>query len=160
MRITFVVAMDETGLIGAGNGLPWRLPADLRHFKRTTLGHPILMGRRTFESIGRPLPDRSNLVLTRDASFDAPGCRVVHSLNEAVAAADDASELMVIGGAQVYAQCLPRVDRIVLTRVHARFTGDTRFPDPDLAGWREVSREDHTADERNPYPYSFSVLER
>lgn len=160
MRITIVVAMDESGLIGADNGMPWRLPADLRHFKHTTLGKPVLMGRRTFESIGRPLPERLNLVLTRDAAFVAPGCRVVHDVDDALAAAADAPELMVIGGAEVYRMFLPCADRIELTRVHDRFQGDTWFPDPVLAGWDEVAREDYPADEGNPHAYSFCVLER
>ena len=159
-RITLVVAMDEYGVIGRGGGLPWRLPNDLKFFKRITMGKPILMGRRTHESIGRPLPGRENLVLTRDRSYAAEGCRVVHDLEEALAAAEGAGELMVIGGAEVYARCLPRAERIWLTRVHGRVTGDTHMPPLDPAEWRETWRERHPADEKNPYPHSFVLLER
>lgn len=160
MRITLVVAMDEAGVIGADGDMPWHLPADLRHFKRVTLGKPVLMGRRTHESIGRPLPGRLNLVLTRDRHLVAPGCDVVHDMDQALAAAEGVPELMVIGGAEIFRLFLPRADRILLTRVHGRFSGDTWFPDPDLADWKEVSREDFPADARNPHAYSFQELER
>ena len=160
MRITLIVAMDRNRLIGAGNRLPWHLPADLAHFKRTTLGKPVLMGRRTFKSIGRPLPGRHNIVLTRDPRWRAEGVSVVHSTDEALRAAGDADELMVIGGAELYRQMLPRADRIHLTQVGHAFEGDTWFPELAPGQWRELSREDHAPDERNPWPYSFRVLER
>lgn len=159
-RITLVVAMDDSGVIGRGGGLPWRLPNDLKFFKRITMGKPILMGRRTHESIGRPLPGRDNLVLTRDPTYAAEGCRVVHDLDEALAAAEGAGELMVIGGAEVYKRCLPLADRIWLTRVHGRFEGDTHMPALDPADWHETWRETHPADDKNPYPHSFVLLER
>lgn len=154
--------MDTNGLIGADGDLPWRLPADLAHFKRTTLHKPILMGRRTFESIGRPLPKRQNLVLTRAHGFRADGVEPVASLDAALArcAARDDPELAVIGGARVYALALPRAERLYLTRVHASFVGDTRFPAIDWREWTEIERSEHAADERNAYDLSFIELRR
>ncbi len=172
MRITLVVAMDRNRLIGAGNKLPWRLPADLRHFKRITMGHPIVMGRRTWESIGRPLPGRTNIVVTRQGSFEAPGAVVVGSIDEAKEAAREAAErmtgeaggegneLMIIGGAGVYEQVLAEADRIHLTEIHAEFEGDTYFPEISNDEWACVSREDFEKDDKNPCDYSFLVLER
>lgn len=155
-----VLAMAENGVIGRDNRLPWRLPADLRRFKAMTIGKPVLMGRRTFESLGKPLPGRDNIVLTRDSTWAAPGATVVHSLDEALAAAGDATELMVIGGAEVYALCWPRLSRIELTRVHAHPGGDTFLDGVDWSGWQVVSEERHAADERNESGYSFITLER
>lgn len=154
--------MDENGLIGADGGLPWRLPADLKHFKRRTMGKPILMGRRTFESIGRPLPGRDNLVLTRDGTFNNEGVQRVASLDQACdwTRGQGAEELAIIGGAQIYALALPRVDRLVVTRVHGQFAGDTYFPEIDWQAWREIERKDHAADERHAYDFSFIVLAR
>lgn len=157
--LSFVVAMARNGVIGRDNQLPWRLPADLRHFKTVTMGKPIIMGRKTYDSIGRPLPGRTNIVVTRDPAYQAEGCLVVHSIEEALAAAGDAAEVMVIGGAEFYRQLLPRADRIYLTRIDAEFEGDTWFPELDPARWQERSREDHAPDADNPYPYSFVVLE-
>ncbi len=151
--------MDEERTIGRGNALPWHLPADLRHFKSVTMGKPIVMGRRTFESIGRALPGRHNIVITRNREFSAAGCTVVHSFGEALEAAGG-GELMVIGGAELFRELLPRVDRIHLTLIHHRFGGDTHFPELDPAVWQEVRRTDCQADDRNPHPYSFAVLER
>lgn len=159
-RLEFVVAVARNGVIGRGNELPWRLPADLQHFKRTTMGRPILMGRRTWESIGRPLPGRANLVLTRDAGYSAEGATVVHSLDEARRAARDADALMVIGGADLYRALLPHAVVIHLTEVHADIDGDVRFPDWDRRDWRETWREDHPADEKHAHPFSFVRLER
>lgn len=162
MRISLIVAMDENGLIGAGGSLPWHLPADLGHFKRTTVGKPILMGRRTHESIGRPLPERDNIVLTRDPDYRADGCTVVTSFGEARSHAREAgaAELMVIGGAQIYALALPKARRIYLTRVHDAFAGDTYFPDIDFEEWEQIERHRYPGSERNPYPYSFITLRR
>lgn len=160
MRLSLVAAMDRNRLIGAGDRLPWRLPADLAHFKRLTLGKPVLMGRRTFESIGRPLPERHNIVVTRDRGFRAEGCTVAHSLDAGLAAAAPAPEVMVIGGASVYAQCLARAGRMYLTRIDAELEGDTFFPAWDPAEWREVERREFQPDARNAYPYRFEVLER
>ena len=158
--LELVVAAARNGVIGRDNGLPWRLPADLAHFKRLTLGHPILMGRRTWDSIGRPLPGRLNLVLTRDPSFQAAGASVVHSLAEARAAAGGAERLMVIGGAELYRACLDAADVVHLTEVDAEPEGDVYFPPFDEADWREVRREAHPAGEDDEYAFVFRVLER
>lgn len=152
--------MDTRGVIGRDNGLPWHLPADLQHFKQTTMGKPILMGRKTHESIGRPLPGRTNIVITRDSGYRAAGCVVVNSIDAALAAAGDQDEIMVIGGADFYRQVLPRTDTIYLTRIHEAFDGDTCFPELNAADWREVERSDHTADAKNPHDYSFIRLDR
>ena len=137
MSISIIVALDERGLIGAGGCLPWRLREDLRRFRRLTMGKPVVMGRRTFESIGRPLDGRTNIVLTRRAGYEAPGCRVVASLDAALDAGRGAEELMVIGGAAVYALALPRAQRLYLTRIRGRFEGDVYFPPYDESEWRE-----------------------
>jgi len=160
MDISLVVAMDENRLIGAGGGLPWRLPADLKHFKNVTMGHPMVMGRRTWESIGRPLPGRASIVVTRKPGYRAEGAIVVDSPEAAVAAAGDCDELMVIGGAQLYGEMVPGANRIYLTEIHAAFEGDTWFPALPEDEWACVSREDFDKDERNPHDYSFLVLER
>lgn len=160
MRISIVVAMAANGVIGRDNQLPWHLPADLRHFKQTTMGKPILMGRKTYESIGRPLPGRTNIVITRDPGYTADGCVVVHSIEAAMQAAGDQEEIMVIGGAEFYRQVLPYTDTIYLTRIHEDFEGDTMFPELSAAEWREVARTDCEPDARNPYRYSFVRLER
>ncbi|MGD2137379.1 MAG: dihydrofolate reductase [Gammaproteobacteria bacterium] len=159
MKIALIVAMGSNRVIGRDNGMPWHLPADLKHFRQITLGKPVLMGRKTHESIARPLPERTNIVITREPDYDAPGCIVVHSIEEALRTAAGA-ELMVIGGAELYRQLLPRTDTIYLTLIHQAFEGDTRFPDLPEADWRQAERVDHPPDERNPYPYSFIRLER
>lgn len=158
-RLVAVVAMAENGVIGRDGRLPWRLSGDLRRFKSLTLGKPVLMGRRTFVSLGRPLPDRPNIVLTRDRGWSAGGCEIVHSLDEAVAAAGGAPELMVIGGADIYALCWPMLSRVELTRVHAHPPGDTFLHGLDWSGWRVLSQERHAADEQNEHDYSFVTLE-
>ncbi len=159
-HIALIAAVARNGVIGRDNRLPWHLPADLRHFRRLTLGKPVLMGRRTFESLGRPLPGRTNIVLTRDPDFHAPGCIVVHSLPEGIAAAGECEELMVMGGAALYEAALPLADRMYLTRIHHAFAGDTRFAAYDEKEWVTTAREDHAPDEDNPYPYSFITLHR
>ena len=159
-RLVGVVAMAANGVIGRDGGLPWRLPDDLKRFKAITMGKPILMGRRTCESLGRPLAGRENIVLTRDRGWSAPGFRVVHSLDEALAAAGGATELMVIGGAEIYALAWPRLDRLELTAVHADVEGDTRLEALDPSEWREVARERHAADERHALAFSFVTFER
>lgn len=156
--ITLVVAMARNGVIGRDGALPWRLPDDLRRFKALTLGKPVLMGRRTWASIGRPLPGRTNLVMTRDPAFRAAGAVVVHALDEALAQAQ--GELMVIGGAEIYALAAPHASRAHLTAVDAEVDGDTRLPPFDALAWREVAREHHAADERHAYPMDFVTLER
>jgi dihydrofolate reductase len=160
MRITLVVAVAENGVIGAGGRLPWHLPADLKHFKAITLGKPIVMGRRTWESIGRPLPERRNIVVSGQPDLVIPGCEVVATLDDAIRLCAGSPELMVIGGAQIYEQALPLASRIELTRVHSPFDGDTFFPALDLDVWREVEIEEHAPDDRNAYAYSFVVLKR
>ncbi len=162
MRISLVAAMAEDGIIGRDGGLPWHLPDDLKRFRALTTGHHVVMGRRTHQSIGRALPGRTNLVLSRDPSYRAPGCQVVRSLEEAleVASAAGEDEAFVIGGAAVYADALARADRIYLTRVGARVDGDVRFPALDAGAWVESSREEHVADTRHAYPFVLSVLDR
>ena len=160
MKVSIVVAMDENGLIGANNRLPWHLPADLRHFKALTMGHPLLMGRRTHESIGRPLPGRHNIVLTHRRDYDAEGCTVIHSLEAARDAAGAAAELMIIGGEAVFRQLLPQTGTIHLTRIHHAFEGNTWFPELAAGAWREVARQDCAADNDNRFAYSFIRLER
>ncbi|UCH53913.1 MAG: dihydrofolate reductase [Pseudomonadota bacterium] len=152
--------MAQNRVIGIKNGLPWHLPNDLKHFRRITTGHPIIMGRKNFESIGKPLPQRTNIVVTRDRNYSAPGCIVVHSLAEALAAAEPASEAFIIGGAQIYEQALPTAKRMHLTLVHADVSGDTRFPDFVWSDWRIVDREDHNIDDRHGQAYSFLTMER
>ena len=153
-----VVAVADNGVIGAAQGLPWRQRADLKNFKRLTIGKPVLMGRRTWQSIGRPLPGRLNLVLSSQPGYVADGATVVRSLEEAQAAAQ--ATLMVIGGAQLYADALPCASRIHLTEVHGAPCGDVYFPAWDRAQWRELARERHPADPDNEYAYSFVTLER
>ena len=158
--VTLIAAIAENGVIGNGNRMPWHLPADLKRFKALTLGKPILMGRKTFEAIGKPLPGRRNLVLTRAADFAAYGIEVVHSLEEALAACADAPELMVIGGAEIYRLCLPRAQRMHITRVHAPVVGDTRFPNCDWNEWRKLERSTQPADGPNAFAMTFITLER
>ncbi len=160
MRLNIVVAKSENDVIGRDGDLPWRLSADLRHFKATTLGHPLVMGRKTHESIGRPLPGRQNIIVTRQADYRAEGCTIAASLEQAIAEALSAEEVMIIGGATLYAAALPRADRLYLTEVHAQIAGDTHFPPLDRKAWREVSRERHEADESNDHDYSFVILDR
>ena len=166
MRLAVIVAAAANGVIGAGNALPWHLPQDLRYFKRVTMGKPIVMGRRTFESIGRALPGRTNIVISRDPTRPVAGARLVFSLAQAlqqareVAAADGVDEVMVIGGAEVYAQVLPLADRLYLTEVHADVAGDTFLPAIAWNEWREVARKRHAAAGGNPHDYSFVVYER
>ncbi len=157
-RVNLVVALADNGVIGRDGGLPWHLPADLKRFREITWGHPIVMGRRTHESIGRVLPGRLNLVISRDPHCAAAGCVVVPDLEAALAAAGAVPEVMIVGGAAVYAAALPRATRLFLTEVHARVDGDVRFPDFDRSAWRETAREPHRGE--GEYDYSFVTLER
>ncbi len=153
-RISMIAAMDRNRLIGRDNDLPWRLPADLAFFKRTTLGKPIVMGRKTWESIGRPLPGRQNIVVTRNADYSAEGCEVADSIDTAIALAGDAEEIMLIGGAGLYRQGLPLANCLYLTLIHHEFGGgDAWFPELP-AGWTEVERENFDPDQDNPYSFS------
>jgi dihydrofolate reductase len=158
--ISLIVAMAQNGVIGRGNALPWRLPRDLKRFKAFTLGKPILMGRKTFESIGRPLPGRANLVLTRDRSWFAAGVIVVHSVEEALGQASGSDELVAIGGAEIYRLVLPLARRIYLTHVQADVPGDTFFPAFDPSQWADLECSMHPADDEHAYPLTFVTLER
>ncbi|HDP90015.1 MAG TPA: type 3 dihydrofolate reductase [Thioalkalivibrio sp.] len=160
MKITLIGAMARDRVIGKDNQLIWHLPADLQHFKRLTMGKPMIMGRSTYESIGRPLPGRLNIVVTRDQNLQIEGCTVVHGLDAALEAAGEAEEVMVIGGQKLFDQYLPRADRLELTIIDARFDGDTYFPEYSMQEWEEVARAEHEADEKNPYPYTFLTLAR
>ena len=154
--LSLIWAMDENRLIGNNNQLPWHLPADLAFFKRTTIGKPIIMGRKTFDSIGRPLPGRQNIIITRDKTFTAKGCDIANSVDQALSlVADQTEEAMLIGGASLYLQTLDQADVLYLTQIQHAFTGDTWFPAIDMTQWSEVYRENFEADESNPYPYSF-----
>ena len=158
--MTLVVAMARNRVIGRNNGLPWHLPADLQHFKRITMGKPMLMGRKTFESIGKPLPGRTNLVLTRDPHWTSPGVVTVHSLEAALQESREAAELAGIGGAQVFELLLPLAERIHLTRIDAEFEGDTWFPVLPANTWQELDVQRRPADERNAYDMEFVSLKR
>nr|WP_298728812.1 type 3 dihydrofolate reductase [uncultured Steroidobacter sp.] len=158
--LSIIVAVADNGVIGSGNQLPWRLPDDLKRFKALSLGKPIVMGRKTFDSIGRPLPGRLNIVISRRSGLEIPGCRVVTSIDEALAAAQPAPEIVIVGGADIYRQVLPSVQVIHLTRVHANVAGDVVFPELQPHEWREVAKEYHPADERHAHAFTFSTLER
>jgi len=161
MRISIIVAMDER-LIGNEGGMPWHLPADLKFFKSVSMGKPIIMGRSTWESIGKALPGRTNIVITRNTSFQAEGCRLAHSVDEALAIAkeESAEEVMIIGGGGIYEQTLDRIDRLYLTRIAAHLVGDTHFPVINPDEWQEISRQEHKADGDNPFDLTFVVLDR
>lgn len=162
MKISMIAAMAHDRVIGKDNQMPWHLPADLAHFKRVTLGKPVLMGRKTFESIGRPLPGRRNLVISRNPGYQAEGIEVVGSVEAALAllAGSSVEELMVIGGGHLYAEMLPSADCLYLTQIDLAVDGDTRFPAFDDGQWQRVDCESHPADEKNPHPYSFETWQR
>ncbi|GFE83087.1 dihydrofolate reductase [Steroidobacter agaridevorans] len=160
MVLSIIVAVADSGVIGSGNQLPWRLPDDLKRFKALSLGKPIVMGRKTYDSIGRPLPGRLNVVISRQPGLEIPGCTVVTSIDEALAAAQPAPEIVIVGGADIYRQVLPQVQIIHLTRVHANVAGDVVFPKLQEHEWREVAKEYHPADERHAHAFTFSTLER
>lgn len=157
--ISIIVAVAETGVIGNENALLWHISEDLRHFKALTTGHPVVMGRKTYESLGRPLPNRTNVVITRQ-EIEIPGCRVVHSLDEALALFPADEEVFIIGGAQIYAQALPLADRFYLTRVFHAYRGDTRFPEWDEREWKLISSESFSSGANYPYPFAFETYER
>lgn len=164
--VAMIVAAAQNGVIGRENQLPWHLPNDLKYFKRVTLGKPVIMGRNTFESIGRPLPGRCNIVVTRRTDYQPEGVRVVSSVSEAIALGrevallDGAEEVMVIGGSQIYTAALPLVERIYLTKVMAAVEGDAHLPEIDWNQWLELASEEFTAEGANPYDYSFVVYGR
>ncbi len=159
--ISFIVAMDRNRVIGNDNGLPWKLPADLAHFKKITTGHTVIMGRKTFESIGRPLPNRTNVVLTRNKHFAAEQCIVIHSVAEAFALMEKKEdEYFVIGGSHLYQLFLPYVQRMYITLIHEEFEGDTFFPDVDMSNWQLISKEKGKKDAQNRHDYEFLVYEK
>ena len=160
MIVSLIAAVAENGVIGRSNAIPWHLPADLERFKARTTGHHIIMGRKTFESIGRPLPKRTSIVLSRNADYRPAGVLVAPTLDAALELASDDDEVFVIGGAEVYRPALPRADRLYLTIVHAAIEGDARFPEIDLDEWRLVEDERHEADDRHAYAYSFKSYEK
>jgi dihydrofolate reductase len=159
-RVTLIVAVADNGVIGRDNALPWHLPEDLKRFKRITLGKPVVMGRKTFESIGKPLPGRLNVVMTRAADYRRDGVTVVHDVEGAARAAGAADEIMIIGGSDLFRLFLPRATRVHITRVHADVAGDVHWPALDAAQWRLVEREEFAADERHAYPMTFESWER
>ncbi|HEY8429218.1 MAG TPA: dihydrofolate reductase [Sandaracinaceae bacterium] len=161
MRVSLIAAVAKNGVIGKDGGLPWRLPDDLKQFKARTTGHPVLMGRKTWESLGRPLPGRLNLVVTRQRGYRAPGAEVFASIDEALARAErEDDEVWIIGGAGIYAATLDRADRLVITHVDAEVEGDARFPEVDWSAWRLVSEDAHPADERHAHSFRVATYER
>jgi dihydrofolate reductase len=159
-RLSLIVAMGKNRVIGANGAIPWRLPNELQLFKRVTMGHHIIMGRKTWESIRRLLPGRTTVIVTRQEDYAVPGALVVDSLQAAIKACSNDAEIFVIGGGELYREALPVADRIYLTTVDAEPVGDTRMPECDMHEWREVSAESFAADDKHAHAYRFSVLER
>ncbi|MDH5606364.1 MAG: dihydrofolate reductase [Anaerolineae bacterium] len=162
MILSLIAAVSRNGVIGYKGGIPWHISTDLKLFKRTTMGHYLIQGRKTYESIGRPLPGRRMVVVTRQPDFEAPGCKVVHSLEEALQLAENTGEIEVFiaGGASLYAEALPAADRMYLTQVDCDVEGDTFFPEFDLDIWQVVKQDDYPAGEKDEYPFSRQILER
>ena len=158
--LSIIVAVAENNVIGKDNDLIWHLPGDLKHFKETTTGHYVIQGRKTYESCGRPLPNRTNVIITRDKNYKADGCIVVHSLEQAISEAKNDPEAFIIGGGKIYEQALSLVDRIYLTKVHHLFEGDTFFPEINNDEWIEVDRRDFEPDEKNKYAFTILILDR
>jgi len=165
MKIVLIAAFAQNRVVGINNSLPWHLPEDLKYFKRTTTGKAIIMGRKTYDSIGRPLPNRTNIVISRNSELKIEGVKVVDSLQAAIDLAKEVNfingveEVMVIGGASIYEEALPKADRLYITHVHAEVAGDAYFPEVDFSQWQEISRDDYAASESNPYDYSFVVYD-
>lgn len=157
-QISLIAAVARDGTIGADNAIPWRIRGEQKYFRSITTGHPIIMGRKTHESIGRPLPGRRNIVVTRNSDYRAEGCEVFSSVEAALAACQGADEVFVIGGAELYRACLPRADRLYLTEIDADFGGDTRFPEFDRGRWRTISRQRHQSE--FGWGYDYAVYER
>ncbi|MFK5970364.1 MAG: dihydrofolate reductase [Candidatus Marithrix sp.] len=158
--LTLSVAMDENGLIGTNNNLPWYLPADLKHFRTITMGKPIIMGRKTYESIGHPLKGRLSIIVSNNPNLTINNCQVFNRLDEILEFSHNYNEAIVIGGVAIYTMLLPYVQRMYITRIHAKFTGDTYFPEYPAEQWQEIERQNCPADEKNHYSYSFTILER
>lgn len=159
-RITLIVAAAENNAIGKNNQMPWHLPNDFKYFKSNTIDHTIVMGRKTFESIGRGLPQRRNLVLTTDLTFNADDIDIATNIQEMLRSCRDEKEIFIIGGAQIYKQTLPLADKVLLTRVHTHLDGDAFFPELPAAQWKLISQEAHPADDRHAYAYTFEVWQR
>ena len=159
-RINLIAAMAKNRVIGKDNQMPWHLPADLKHFKAITLNHPVIMGRKTYQSIGKALPNRRNIVITRDKTFSTADTEVCFNLEAAIAACDNVPEIMIIGGANIYQQMLNKVDRLYLTFIDLAVEGDSHFPDWQEMNFKQVLSEQHFADEKNPYDYQFVTFER
>ncbi len=160
MILSLIAAMSKNNVIGKDNKLLWNMPEDMKHFKKLTTGNTVIMGRKTYESMGKPLPNRRNLIVTRQDGYYAEGCQIFHTLQEAIDDCIGEEESFIIGGAEIYLQSLPAADRLYLTRIDKEFEGDTRFPDFSLSEWRLTKYIRHHADEKNPYAYSFSEYER
>lgn len=160
MKVSIIVAMTDQRVIGINNELPWKLSGDMAWFRQQTMGKPIIMGRKTYESIGRPLPGRANIIITRDRSYCVEKCAVAHDIDDALRLAGDVDEAMIIGGASFYEQMLPQADRLYLTLVHGEVEGDAWFPEIDFDQWQEIERHDHLADEKNQFDHSFLIFER
>jgi dihydrofolate reductase len=160
--ISFIVAVSQNNVIGKDNKLPWHLPSDMKYFKNKTWAMPVVMGRKTFEALGKPLDGRTNIVITRQTDWKPAGVAIVHSIDQAIleATMTDAKEIFVIGGSEIFSAALPSADRIYLTLIHHDFEGDAFFPKPDLDDWKLVSNKDCDADEKNKYAHSFQVWER
>mgnify|MGYP003576258397 CR=1 FL=1 len=160
MILSNIVVVDENGGIGRNNQLLVHFPADLKHFRKLTTGHPVIMGRKTYDSMGKALPNRRNIVITRKADLTLPDAEVVNSLDEAISLCENEEEVFVIGGAEIFRFSFPKSDRIYLTKIHQAFEADTFLPEIDQQKWREVAREDHSPDEKNPFKYSFITYVR
>lgn len=162
MILSAIVAISNNNVIGKDNELPWYLPADLKYFKKITINHPVIMGRKSYEAIGQPLPKRTNIVLTQDPYYLSSNILIAHSIEEALALAYDleSDEVFVIGGAMIYEICLPLLDRLYITEIHADFDGDTFFPDWNREEWNLISEEHHSSDKKNEFDYSFKIYER
>ncbi|MFE8702124.1 dihydrofolate reductase [Cytobacillus sp. FJAT-54145] len=160
--ISLIWAMDENRVIGKDNKLPWHIPGDLKFFKRVTMGHPVAMGRKTYESIGRTLPGRENIIVTRDSNYSVEGCTTLNSVEELISysKAQKDEEFFVIGGAEIFKAIFPKADRLYITKIHHTFEGDTFFPEFNLDEWNLVSTEQGIKDEKNPYDYEFLIYNR
>lgn len=160
MKISIVVAFDKNQLIGRNNQLPWHLPADLKYFKNVTMGHHLIMGRKTYDSIGKPLPGRTSVVITRQHDWKAEGCLVAHSLEDAIRLCGNQEEIFIVGGAEIFKNSLPVATDLYITKINHQFEGDTFFPEINENEWREILREDHQPDEKNKWGFSFLRFRR
>lgn len=160
MKLSIIVAMDEQGIIGKDNDLPWNLPNDLKYVREKTLGRSILLGRKNYESIGKPLPGRRNIILTRDNGYKAEGCEVIHSWEDVFFLCSGEEEVFIFGGAEIYELYMPHVTKMYITRIHESFEGNTYFPTLNWTEWQEVSSTEGIQDEKNIYPHTFQVFKR